>query len=108
MWPEFDPDGRPDYEAQRACYEGTFRALWGRPWLSGLYWWKWYTSPEGEEEGTTLDFSPQGKPAERVLARYYRQPPFAERPLDTGGAESDHGKTRDLKFRTRGQTKGTP
>jgi Glycoside Hydrolase Family 113 len=107
-WQEFDLDGRPDLEAQRACYEGTFRALWGRPWLLGLYWWKWYTSAEGEDEGTTLDFTPEGKPAERVLARYYRRGAFGERPLDTRGPETDHGKRTGTGYRTEGQTKGGP
>lgn len=70
-WPEFD-QGRPvNPEAQRTCYEGTFRALWGQPWLAGMYWWKYYSAPggEGPEEA---DFTPAGKPAEGVLARYYR------------------------------------
>lgn len=107
-WQELDPDGRLDLEAQRACYEGTFRALWGRPWLSGLYWWKWYTAPEGEEEGTALDFTPEGKPAERVLARYYRRGPFGEHPLDTHGPETDHGRSSGSGHSSQGQTKGTP
>ena len=88
--------------------ERTFRALWGMPWLAGLYWWKWYTSPEGEEEGTSLDFTPQGKPAERVLLQYYRRGPFPERPLDTHDPETDDGKRSNPGSRTQGQTRGRP
>ena len=70
-WPEFDSGRHVNAEAQRACYEGTFQALWGKPWLAGMFWWKYYSSPggEGPEEA---DFTPAGKPAEDVLARYYR------------------------------------
>ena len=70
-WPEFDQGRQVNAEAQRACYEGTFRALWGEPWLAGMYWWKYYSAPggEGPEEA---DFTPAGKPAEGVLAKYYR------------------------------------
>ena len=70
-WPELDFGRHVNPEAQRACYEGTFRALWGEPWLAGIYWWKYYSAPggEGPEEA---DFTPAGKPAEGVLARYYR------------------------------------
>jgi hypothetical protein len=107
-WQELDLGGQPDPEAQRACYEGTFRALWGRPWLAGLYWWKWYTSPEGQEEGTALDFTPEGKPAERVLARYYRSGLFPERQLDTRGGGTDDGSTTGSGPHRQGQTKGTP
>lgn len=75
-WREFDPGAHSNEEAQRACYEGTLRALWGRPWLAGLYWWKWYTAPDGEGP-TDADFTPEGKPAEGVIRQFYagRAPP---------------------------------
>lgn len=69
-WREFDPDAHPNDEAQRACYEGTFRALWGRPWLAGMYWWKWYTTPVGDGR-SDADFTPEGKPAEGVIREFY-------------------------------------
>ena len=70
-WPEFDTNPHPNDEAQRACYEGTLRAVWGKPWLHGLYWWKYYSAPGGEgPEG--VDFTPAGKPAEEVMRAYYR------------------------------------
>jgi len=88
-WPEFDQDPRPNPAAQAACYEGTFRALWGKPWLRGLYWWKYYSSPDGEgpEE---VDFTPYGKPAEAVLSAYYRGEPLP-RDLDKSAPGAEHG-----------------
>lgn len=63
-------DGQINLEAQRRCYEAMFRALWEKPWLAGLYWWKW---PTMLEDGGTSDdgFTPNGKPAAAVVARWY-------------------------------------
>ena len=61
---------RLNLEAQRRCYEGMFHALWGKPWLAGIYWWKW---PTTLDDGGTEDdgFTPNGKPAAVVVARWY-------------------------------------
>ena len=66
-----------DLDLQATCYEAMFRTFWNRPWFAGTHIWKWF--PEGSmrfggrralrrERG----FTPQGKPAEAVLARWYR------------------------------------
>lgn len=59
-----------DLEAQRRCYEAVFRALWGRPWLAGIYWWKWPTTLDDggmDDDG----FTPNGKLAAAVVAKWY-------------------------------------
>jgi hypothetical protein len=64
-------DHEPVSEIEQAhCYEAAFRALWERPWLRGIYWWKWYIEPDA---GGPLDngFTPQGKEASQVIARWY-------------------------------------
>jgi hypothetical protein len=69
-WPE-RPRGESSplgLEAQERAYEAFFRAFWHRPWVAGAYFWKWYPDPPA---GAPVDYSPQGKPAERVLARWY-------------------------------------
>ena len=70
------PDGRrargvpANYEAQSGAYEALFRVWWNRPWFAGGFAWKWYAgSPAGEWIAT--DYSPQGKPAETILATWY-------------------------------------
>ncbi len=70
-----------DLELQAACYEAMFRTFWRKPWFAGTHVWKWF--PEGStpfggrrarrhalqrERG----FTPQGKPAEEVLGRWYK------------------------------------
>jgi hypothetical protein len=66
-----------DLEAQRRCYEAIFQAFFSsstdnKNWLAGMYWWKWPSTladggPEDEQ------FTPNGKPAEKVAAKWYKQ-----------------------------------
>jgi len=66
----WDSAGRTlDIELQRRCYETVFRAFYGRPWLAGLYWWKWPSHGEGHRFDTS--FSPVGKPALAVISQWY-------------------------------------
>jgi len=59
-----------DLEAQARCYEAFFRGLAGREDIAGVYWWKW---PSFLEYGGSRDdgFTPNGKPAEDVVRRWY-------------------------------------
>jgi hypothetical protein len=49
-----------------------FKVFSGKPWLAGIYWWNWEPDPR---RGGVLDkgYTPQGKPAEIVLKRWYCQ-----------------------------------
>jgi hypothetical protein len=62
--------GAVDGAAQARCYEVFFRRLVGRPACAGVYWWKW---PTFLEYGGPHDagFTPNGKPAEDVVRRWY-------------------------------------
>lgn len=75
-----DPSTAPgvtDVEAQRRYYEGVDEALRTAreqfPELKGVYFWNWTTDPRA---GGSADrhFSPQNKPAEAVLARFFARP----------------------------------
>ena len=64
----------PDEATQARCYEALFRACWGLPWLKGTFIWKWYPGLEADGPARRhADFTPQHKPAEAVLARWYGQ-----------------------------------
>lgn len=60
------------FAAQAAAYEGLFRAASQRTWLEGLYLWKWYPTT-ARSRNRSADFTPQGKPAEDVMADWYRR-----------------------------------
>ena len=74
-WPERLAAVAPADEATQArCYEALFRACWGLPWLKGMFIWKWYPSLQADGPARRhADFTPQHKPAEAVLARWYGQ-----------------------------------
>jgi hypothetical protein len=74
VWPERhgrrEPSSPDGLELQAHAYEAFFRVFWHRPWVAGAYFWKWYPGyPAGTSAG--VDYSPQGKPAERVMRRWY-------------------------------------
>jgi hypothetical protein len=70
-WPESSHAARYDGDAQAVCYRAALEALTAGSWCAGIYIWKWFTDST-DEEGPT-DFSPAGKPAEKVLREFYRR-----------------------------------
>lgn len=60
-------------EDQARSYAAVFQEFYGRKWLHGIYWWKWPTYLEYGGPGDN-DFTPNGKPAERVVAEWYGKP----------------------------------
>jgi hypothetical protein len=74
LWPQATADREvteTGVAAQARAYEAFFRAFWHRPWLAGAHFWKWYPGRRGTAAAGRVDFSPQGKPAEEVLRRWY-------------------------------------
>jgi len=94
LWPSqvsFDKIKISD-ETQALCYEAMFEVLWEEDWFSGLYIWKWFhgghklTNEQyfarrrawikkrlGEKNDiqAAIYFSPQGRLAEQVMARWF-------------------------------------
>jgi hypothetical protein len=64
-------EDRPDPEEQARCYEAMFRAAWNQPWFGGLFVWKWFPDRDTRRSVGDGSFTPQGKPAEQVLGRWY-------------------------------------
>ncbi len=71
--PGAEGPGAVAQEPQARAYEAAFRALAGKPWLRGIWWWEW--SAEGANARTTDgSYRPAGKLAERVLRRFNARP----------------------------------
>lgn len=69
-WPERGAAVTNESEAtQQACYQAMFESVWHQPWFAGIYIWKWY--PRIRHARNLIDFTPQQKPAEKVLAQWY-------------------------------------
>ncbi len=73
-WPkrgETNNDARA-LQAQADAYEGLFRAVTREPWIEGIYFWKWHPS-SGRQRDRSAGFTPQDKPAEEVMSRWFAQ-----------------------------------
>ncbi|QNH61145.1 glycoside hydrolase family 113 [Hymenobacter sediminicola] len=73
VWPDRNAlPTTPDETTQRVCYEAMFETFWPQPWFQGIFIWKWYPGlqPSGSAR-RHLDFTPQHKPAEQVMAQWY-------------------------------------
>jgi hypothetical protein len=57
---------------QALCYQAIFESFWAKEWFYGFYWWKW---PTYLEYGGAMssDFTPNGKPAEKVVKEWYHK-----------------------------------
>ena len=61
---QFDGQEQADY------YRAVLLAAGERSWLTGIFWWAWNADPDGPSVGPT-DYTPQGNPAEGVLAEFW-------------------------------------
>jgi hypothetical protein len=57
-----------DYAGQAEYYRALLQAADNRPWLQGIFWWAWNADPR---QLRPTDFTPQGKPAQDVLAQFW-------------------------------------
>jgi hypothetical protein len=69
-WPERDEHVSPDSSLQARCYRAFLSTMRNVPWFKGAIIWKWH--PDGDHHPTA--FTPQDKPAEAVLRRWFSDP----------------------------------
>jgi hypothetical protein len=68
---DYTQDSVPmDLELQKKLYEGFFNTWYGTPQLGGFMMWEW--TPWPSERG----YSPEGKPAEKVLREWMAKEPW--------------------------------
>ena len=73
-WPERDRRApRVDVEAQAHAYVALLAGVRRRPFVKGLFVWKWFSDPASTEEGPA-GFSPRGRPAAEILSQAFRPP----------------------------------
>ncbi len=60
-----------DLELQRKLYEGFFEAWQGQPTLGGFMFWEW---PSGDGGPSNKGYTPENKPAEKVLKAWLGKP----------------------------------
>ncbi|MFQ5651942.1 MAG: glycoside hydrolase TIM-barrel-like domain-containing protein [bacterium] len=65
---------KSDLQTQANCYEAFFRTFWNKEWCAGAYFWKWFPKLSHARSYRGRDFTPQHKPAEVVMAKWYHRP----------------------------------
>ena len=71
---DYTQDDQPiDLELQRKLYEGFFRTWHGDHRLGGFSVWEW---PPGDGGKDDRGYTPEGKPAEKVLREWLAKPPW--------------------------------
>ena len=67
---DWQRQGPVDLAVQANFYEAACRAVEGRSWLRGMYWWQW--SPDPDDGGPDdTGYTPHSKPAEQILRSWY-------------------------------------
>lgn len=73
--PSSRDDGNPyNAEHQELCYEVVLEAIHDKPWINGIFWWKFPSYVEHREDGND-DFTPNRKPAEKVVRQWFAKMP---------------------------------
>ena len=67
-WPEEDRSARAAPALQARCYRAFLSTMAATPWFAGAILWKWH--PDHSDDRPTA-FTPQNKPAEAVLKRWF-------------------------------------
>lgn len=58
-------------EAQANLLKGMYQTIWNEDWFAGGFLWKWFIAHEKMGGVEDNQFTPQNKPAEAVVEKYY-------------------------------------
>ncbi|MEL7530185.1 MAG: hypothetical protein AAFN10_02695 [Bacteroidota bacterium] len=64
-----EPDSLYSPETQANCYQAFFDVFWQKDWFAGVHIWQMRSDFVAKPGKKNLDFSPQGKLAEQVIAK---------------------------------------
>ena len=56
-------------ETQVNCYKAFFNTIWKKDWMAGVHLWQFRVEHETTGGMKSRDFTPQNKPAEKVIAK---------------------------------------
>ena len=69
-WLEYSNSSNNLYsvETQANCYKAFFNTVWNKKWFAGVHIWQFRSDHKGHDGKIDLNFTPQGKPAENIIA----------------------------------------
>ncbi len=59
-------------KAQAIAYEALYKTIWQQKWFAGGFAWKWYASFRRQDPINNHDWTPQNKPAQEIIKKYYK------------------------------------
>jgi hypothetical protein len=65
-------DEKVNIKAQEIAYSALFSNVWNQSWFSGGFLWKWFPSDEKSGGLKNSDYTPQHKPVEEIIIKYYK------------------------------------
>ncbi|TAE37927.1 MAG: hypothetical protein EAY79_08725 [Runella slithyformis] len=69
---EYHSEAATNLQQQADAYEVLFREVWQQEWFAGGFVWKWFLhAPTYRRNHEPDPYTPQGKPAEVVLKKWY-------------------------------------
>ena len=60
-----------NFEAQSNTLQGLYEEVWNEEWFAGGFLWKWFIDHERVGGETDNQFTPQNKPAEAIIEKFY-------------------------------------
>jgi len=75
-WKQWQVEGSPANKdinllAQQNAYEALFNVVWNEDWFAGGFLWKWYSNDNGSGGTSDSDYTPQNKPSENIIKKWY-------------------------------------
>lgn len=61
----------PSNQLQADAYKAVFETIWNESWFAGMHLWQWRSDHRDRDGKNYIDFTPQGKPAQKVIAEGY-------------------------------------
>ncbi len=76
-WQWMDEATVASEKEQANCYKATFEFIKDKPYMSGIFIWKYFTDMESKEEKGNVEkgFTPYKKEAEKVISEYFLKTP---------------------------------
>jgi len=66
-------DEKVNLEAQVNCKKAIFEEFWSEDWFAGGYVWKWFIQHSKSGGADDNRFTPQNKPAQKVIKAFYQK-----------------------------------
>ena len=58
-------------KAQYNAYSAFYKTFWDKEWISGGFLWKWYPDMSNAGGSSHAEYTPQNKPAMKIIDKYY-------------------------------------